>query len=50
MLGLRLLEQRQGNGKHRPRAVKAIHIGFASDHNMSAHKLYCFETKKLMAA
>jgi hypothetical protein len=27
---------------------KAIHLGFASDHNMSAHQFYCFETKKLI--
>ncbi len=41
-------KDRRGNGKHLSLASKAIHLGFASDHNMSAHKFYCFETKKLI--
>ena len=35
-------KDRRGNGKHLSQALNAIHLGFASDHNMSAHKIYCF--------
>jgi hypothetical protein len=32
------LNKRREKGKHTPRAVEAIHLGFASDCNMSAYK------------
>ena len=35
-----LNEERRGKGKHIPRAVEAINLGFASDHNISWYKLY----------
>ena len=41
-------KDRQGDGKHLPRAVKARNIGFASDRNMSSYKFFVLETKKLM--
>jgi hypothetical protein len=35
-----LNKDRREKGKHTPRAVEAIHLGFASDCNMSAYKFY----------
>jgi hypothetical protein len=35
-----MLEERREKGKHTPRAVEAIHLGFASDCNMSVYKFY----------
>jgi len=35
-----LNKERREKGKHAPRAVEAIHLGFASDCNMSAYKFY----------
>jgi hypothetical protein len=35
-----LNEERRGKGKHTPRAVEAINLGFATDHNISGYKLY----------
>ena len=35
-----LNKDRREPGKHTPRAVEAIHLGFASDSNMSAYKFY----------
>ena len=35
-------------GKHTPRAIEAIHLGFASDCNMSAYKFYIPSTGQLM--
>jgi hypothetical protein len=41
-------KDRRGNGKHLPRAVKVINLGFATDHSMSAYKFYILDTKKLL--
>ena len=35
-----LNKERREKGKHTPCAVQAIHLGFASDCNMSAYKFY----------
>jgi hypothetical protein len=35
-----LNKERREKGKHTPRAVEAIHLGFASDCNMGAYKFY----------
>ncbi len=35
-----LNKERREKGKHTHRAVEAIHLGFASDCNMSAYKFY----------
>jgi hypothetical protein len=43
-----LFEDRRGKGKHIPRAVEAINLGFATDHNMSAYKFYVPSTRKMM--
>ena len=41
-------EDRRRKGKHVPRAVEAINLGFATDHNMSAYKFYVPSTRKIM--
>ena len=43
-----LNDERRGKGKHIARAVEAINLGFATDHNMSAYKFFVPETRKLM--
>ncbi len=43
-----LYEQRRGKGKHIPRAVEAINLGFATDHIISGYKLYILLTRKLV--
>ena len=43
-----LNKDRREPGKHTPRAVEAIHLGFASDSNMSAYKFYIPSTGQLM--
>ena len=43
-----LNKERRAPGKHTPRAVEAIHLGFASDRNMSAYKFYIPSTGQLM--
>jgi hypothetical protein len=35
-----LNKERREKGKHTPRAVEVIHLGFASDCNMSGYKFY----------
>ncbi len=39
---------RNRKGKHIPRAVEAINLGFATDHNMGAYKFYVPSTRKIM--
>ena len=46
MPGLPALEQRREPGKHAPRAVEAIHLGFASD--MSCPKFWVPSTSQLV--
>ena len=41
-------DEQRGKGKHIVRAVEAINLGFATDHNMSAYKFFVPETLKLM--
>ena len=43
-----LNKDRREPGKHTPRVVEAIHLGFASDSNMSAYKFYIPSTGQLM--
>ena len=43
-----LNEERRARGKHVARAVEAIYLGFATDHNMSAYKFFIPEGRKLM--
>ena len=43
-----LNEERRGKGKHIPRAVEAINLGFATDHNISGYKLYILSTRKIV--
>ena len=43
---LHLNKERQEPGKHAPRAVEAIHLGFASD--MSCHKFWVLSTSQLV--
>ena len=43
-----LNDERRGKGKHISRAVEAINLGFATDHDMSAYKFFVPETRKLM--
>ncbi len=38
-----LNKDRREPGKHTPRAVEAIHLGFSSDSNMRAYKFYSFD-------
>jgi hypothetical protein len=43
-----LHDDQRGKGKPIPRAVEAINLGFATDHNMSAYKFYVPSTRKIM--
>ena len=43
-----LNDERRGKGKHIARAVEAINLGFATDHNTSAYKFYIPESRKVM--
>ena len=43
-----LKKERREPGKHTPRAVEAIHLGLASDCNMSAYKFCIPSTGKLI--
>jgi hypothetical protein len=43
-----LNKERRLPGKHTPRAVEAIHLGFASDCNMSAYKFYVPSTGQVI--
>jgi hypothetical protein len=45
-----LNKERREKGKHTPRAVEAIHIGFASDCNMSAYKFYIPSSRKCIVS
>ena len=43
-----LNKERREPGKHAPRAVEAIHLGFASDCNMSSYKFWIPSTGQIM--
>jgi hypothetical protein len=43
-----LNEERRGKGKHIPRAVEAINLGFATDHSISGYKMYIPSTRKVV--
>jgi hypothetical protein len=43
-----LNEERRERGKHVVRAIEAINLGFATDHNMSAYKFWIPSKQKLM--
>jgi hypothetical protein len=43
-----LNEERRGKGKHIPRAVEAINLGFATEHNISGYKLYIPSSRKIV--
>ena len=43
-----LNKERREPGKHAPRAVEAIHLGFASDMNMSSYKFWIPSTGQIM--
>ena len=43
-----LNEERRGKGKHIPRAVEAINLGFATEHNISGYKLYIPLSQKIV--
>ena len=43
-----LNEERRERGKHVVRAIEAINLGFATDHNMSAYKFWIPAKRKLM--
>ncbi len=45
-----LNKERREKGKHTPRAVEAIHLGFASDCNMSAYKFYISSSRKCIVS
>jgi hypothetical protein len=45
-----LNKERREKGKHTPRAVEAIHLGFAPDCNMSAYKLYIPSSAKCIVS
>jgi hypothetical protein len=42
--------ERRANGKHFPRAIEAINLGFAMDHNISGYKLFILATLKIMVS
>jgi hypothetical protein len=43
-----LNEERRGKGKDIPRAVEAINLCFATDHNISGYKLYIPSSQKIV--
>jgi hypothetical protein len=45
-----LNEEQRGKGKHIPRAIEAINLGFATDHNISGYKLYISSTRKIVTS
>ncbi len=45
-----LTQARRQKGKSALRAVKGVNLGFASDHNTSAYKLYISSTRQIIVA
>ena len=43
-----LNEEQRRKGTHIPRAVEAINLGFATDHNISGYKLYIPSSRKIV--